>query len=94
MATPGKLPLWRLQYEEFHAATVNTRERFMAWSKDLAELELQNQTVEFRRCLAEIKRNLQSYQETIEKPPTARLSQTRKSKTQTEMSLNWRSSRM
>jgi hypothetical protein len=66
----------------------------MAWSKDLAELELQNQTVEFRRCLAEIKRNLQSYQETIEKLPTARLSQTRKSETQTEMSLNfWRSSR-
>lgn len=71
MPTPGKLALWRLQYEELHALMVNTREQFMAWSEDLGALELQNQTVEFRRCVAEIKRNLQRYRETIKKLPTA-----------------------
>ena len=71
MATPGKLALWRLQYEELHALMMNTREQFMAWSEDLAEVEVQNQTVEFRRCLAEIKRNLQHYGETMKKLPTA-----------------------
>jgi hypothetical protein len=50
---------------------VNTREQFMAWSEDLGALELQNQTVKFRRCVAEIKRNLQRYRETIKKLPTA-----------------------
>ena len=63
MAT-GKLALWRLQYEELHALMVNTREQFMAWSEDLADLEVQNQTVEFRRCVAEIRRICN----TIEKP--------------------------
>ena len=64
MATPGKLALWRLQYEELHALMVNTREQFMAWSEDLADLEVQNETVEFWRCVAEIRR----IWNTIEKP--------------------------
>ena len=71
MATPGKLALWRLQYEELHALIVNTRDQFMAWSEDLAEVEVQNQAVEFRRCVAEIKRNLQHYRETMKKLPAA-----------------------
>ena len=50
---------------------VNTREQFIEWSEDLVMLEVQNQTVEFRRCVAEIKRNLQGYRETIKKLPTA-----------------------
>ena len=51
----------------------------MSWSEDLALLEVQNQTVEFRRCVAEIKRTLRHYRKTIKKLPAA-ASQTTKSK--------------
>jgi hypothetical protein len=49
MATPDQMALWRIQYEELHASMVNKREQFMAWSEEVATVEGQNQTVEFRR---------------------------------------------
>jgi prophage DNA circulation protein len=70
MATPGKWRFGGSSMKSLHTLMVTTRAQFMAWSEDLAALELQNQTVEFRRCIAEIRRNLQHFRETINKLPT------------------------
>jgi hypothetical protein len=71
MATPDQLALWRIQYEELQASIVSKREQFMAWKEELAMLDMENQTVEFRRGVAEIKQDLQRYREVFKQLPTA-----------------------
>lgn len=48
-----------------------SREQFMAWSEEVAMVEGQNQTVEFRRCVAEIKQDIQRYQAIAKNLPQA-----------------------
>jgi phage shock protein A len=67
MATPDQLRLWRIQYEELHKSMEKSREQFMAWSEEVAMVEGQNQTVDFRRCVAEIKQDIQRYRSIVKK---------------------------
>ena len=48
-----------------------SREQFMAWSEEVAMVEGQNQTVEFRRCVAEIKQDLQRFRAIVKQLPKA-----------------------
>jgi hypothetical protein len=69
MATPDQLAVWRRTYEELHESMVKSREQFMAWSEEVALVEAQNQTMEFRGCVLEIKQDLQRYGEVLNKLP-------------------------
>ena len=69
MATPDQLALLRRTYEELLESMVKYREQFMAWSEEVALVEAQNQTVEFRDCVFEIKQDLQRYGEVLKKLP-------------------------
>jgi hypothetical protein len=69
MATPDQLAVWRRTYEELHESMVKSREQFMAWSEEVALVEAQNQTMEFRGCVLEIKQDLQRYGEVLKKLP-------------------------
>jgi hypothetical protein len=71
MATADQLALWRIQYEELYKLMGKSREQFMGWSEEVAMIEGQNQTVEFRRCVAEIKQDLQRYRSIVNKLPKA-----------------------
>jgi hypothetical protein len=69
MTTPDQLAVWRGQYEEIHESMIKSREQFMAWSEEVAMIDAENQTVEFRRCVAEIKKDLQRYRELMRQLP-------------------------
>jgi hypothetical protein len=71
MATPDQLALWRIQYEELHKSVETKREQFIAWSEELTMVEGRNETVEFRRCVAEIRQDLQRSREIMKKFPEA-----------------------
>ena len=70
MTNPDQLAIWRRQYEEIHESMIKSREQFMAWSEEVAMIEGENPTVEFRRCVAEIKKDLKRYREIMRQLPT------------------------
>jgi hypothetical protein len=70
MTSPDHLAIWRRQYEEIHESMIKSREQFMAWSEEIAMIIGENQTVEFRRCVAQIKKDLQRYREVMKQLPT------------------------
>jgi hypothetical protein len=61
MATPDQLAAWRRHYQEIHELMEKNREQFIAWSEELAMIEGENQTGEFRHCVFEIITDLQHY---------------------------------
>lgn len=70
MVNPDQVAAWRRQYEEIHESIIKVREQFIAWSKEVAMIKGENQqTVEFRRCVAEIKKDLQRYRELMRQLP-------------------------
>ena len=69
MTTPDQMAVWRRQYEEIHESMIKSREQFIAWSEEVAMIKGENQTVEFRRCVAEIKKELQRYREVMRRLP-------------------------
>ena len=69
MATPEQLAVWRRQYQEIHDSLGKISEQFTAWSEELALIEGENQSVEFRRCVLEIKIDLQDYREVMAQLP-------------------------
>jgi hypothetical protein len=69
MTNPNQVAVWRRQYEEIHESMIKIREQFMAWSEEVAMIKAENRTVEFRRCVAEIKKDLQRYREVMRQLP-------------------------
>jgi hypothetical protein len=69
MAAPDQLAVWRRQYQEIHELMEKNREQFIAWSEEVAMIEGENQTGEFRRCVVEIKTDLQHYHEVMAQLP-------------------------
>lgn len=69
MATPEELAVWRWQYQEIHDSLEKIGEQLTTWSEELARIEGENQSVEFQRCVVEIKTDLQHYREVMAQLP-------------------------
>lgn len=69
MTNPEQVAVWRRQYEEIHESMIKSREQFMAWSEEVAKIAGENQSVEFRRRVAEIKKDLQRYRDVMRQLP-------------------------
>ena len=69
MTNPEQIAVRRRQYEEIHESMIKSREQFMAWSEEVAKIAGENQSVELRRRVAEIKKDLQRYREVMRQLP-------------------------
>ena len=69
MVNVDELAGWRREFQDLYELMDKSCEQFAAWSEEVAMIEGENQSVEFRRGMAEVKKDLRRYREVMRQLP-------------------------